>query len=235
MIIINNPNNPTGTAIPTDTLVSIVDLARERGIILLSDEVYRPLFHSVEPEDVPPSVLSLGYQKSIATSSMSKAWALAGIRVGWVASRDPTILGQITAARDYTTISVSKLDDQVSRYALCSGVRPNLLARNLNLARTNLALLEDFVRRHPGNVSWVKPTAATVAFIQVKKQGIPVDDVQFCKDLLAESKVMVVPGSKCFGDNQDFRGYVRVGYVSETETLQQALALMSAFILKYLT
>ncbi|KAG8159703.1 hypothetical protein KVR01_010340 [Diaporthe batatas] len=209
MIILNNPNNPTGATIPKDVLGHVVEFARARDIIVLCDEVYRPLYHSLPAEaDIPPSILSFGYDKTISTGSMSKAWALAGIRLGWIASRDRGIIDAIAAARDYTTISVSQLDDQVASFALSDGVRPALRGRNLELARTNLKLLENFVEEHQGVCSWVKPTAGTTAFVHFTNGGKPVDDVRFCIDVLEKTKVMFVPGSKCFGHDQDFKGYV---------------------------
>lgn len=209
MIILNNPNNPTGATIPKTVLSSIVEFARARDIIIVCDEVYSPLYHSPPSEaDIPPSILSFDYEKTVSTGSMSKAWALAGIRLGWVASRDKGIIDAVAAARDYTTISVSQLDDQVAGYALSDAVRPALIKRNLDLARTNLSLLQGFVDGHSGVCSWVKPTAGTTAFIQFANGGKPVDDVAFCLDVLDKTKVMFLPGSKCFGHDQDFKGYV---------------------------
>ncbi|KAI0427048.1 PLP-dependent transferase [Xylaria sp. FL1042] len=234
MIVINNPNNPTGATTPKPILTKIIDLARKHDLIVLSDEVYRPLFHSSTPP--PPSALSLGYEKVVVTSSMSKAWALAGIRVGWAASHSKDIITQLAVARDYTTISVSQLDDQVARYALSSAVAPSLLSRNIALARTNLALLENFVRAHEGVCSWVKPTAGTTAFIQFRRRGdgAPVDDEAFCKDVLDKTKVMFLPGGRCFGHGREFRGYVRIGYVSDTEVLRKALEKLKAYVAEYL-
>ncbi|OTA94972.1 hypothetical protein M434DRAFT_381662 [Hypoxylon sp. CO27-5] len=236
MIVINNPNNPTGVTILRETLEKIVDLARKNDIILFSDEVYRPLFHGFQPGDIPPSIISMGYQKVVVTSSMSKAWALAGIRVGWIASQDASMIEAFASARDYTTISVSQLDDQVARYALSDTVRPQLLARNLALARNNLQLLDRFVQDHLINCSWVKPTAGTTAFVQFKyKNGAPVDDEAFCKDVLDKTKVMFLPGTRCFGHGEaSFNGFVRIGYVSETEVLRQALEELDAYITEHL-
>ena len=230
MIIINNPNNPTGVTIPKSVLQGIVDFARERDIIILSDEVYRPLFHGVSPTDseFPPSLISMGYNKTIVTGSMSKAYALAGIRIGWIASRDPSIIEAIASARDYTTISVSQLDDQVASYALSQSVIHSLLARNIQLAKTNLALLEAFVTQHSFACSWVKPTGGTTAFIKFAKKGQPVDDVQFAIDVINKTKVMFAPGSRCFG--QEFKGYNRIGFVSETEVLREALEKLGAYV-----
>ncbi len=232
MIIINNPNNPTGVAIPKSVLKGLVDFASQRDIILLSDEVYRPLFHGISPADAeyPPSLVSMNYKKTIVTGSMSKAYSLAGIRVGWIASRDEEIIAALMSARDYTTISVSQLDDQVASYALSASVIHGLLGRNLQLARTNLALLETFVKEHSSNCSWVKPNAGTTAFIKFEKNGVAVDDVQLCIDVLEKTKAMMVPGSRCFGTGNDFKGFVRIGYVCETAVLEEALARLRTFM-----
>ena len=173
---------------------------------------------------------------------MSKAWALAGIRVGWLASRDAALVGAAAAARDYTAISVSQLDDQAAAYALSDAVRPRLLARNLDLARRNLGLLDAFVAAHPRHCAWaagLRPRAGTTAFLRFRRgtDARPVDDVAFCLDLLRRAKVLLVPGSRCFGNGNgnadgaaDFAGYVRVGYVCETEVLEVALRELSTYV-----
>ncbi|KAI0203443.1 PLP-dependent transferase, partial [Astrocystis sublimbata] len=234
MIVINNPNNPTGATTPREVLTKIIEVAQKHNIIVMSDEVYRPLFHGLAEPDIPPSALSLGYEKVVVTSSMSKAWALAGIRIGWVASRDKSIIEQLAVARDYTTISVSQLDDQVARYALSADVRPALLGRNIELARTNLALLEKFVQDRADICSWVKPTAGTTAFVRfAHKNGEPVDDEAFCKDVLEKSKVMFLPGTRCFG-HSDFRGHVRIGFVNSTDVVQKALENLHGYVTRHI-
>ncbi|RFU30893.1 hypothetical protein B7463_g5446, partial [Scytalidium lignicola] len=235
MIIINNPNNPTGATIPKSVLKSIVEFARERNIIVLSDEVYRPLFYGISPIDAeyPPSILSFGYEKAIATGSMSKAFSLAGIRIGWIASRDRSIIESIQAARDYTTISVSQLDDQVASYALSNSVIHALLKRNINLAKINVAILEEFINKHSSICSWLKPSGGTTAFVKFSQKGQPVDDEKFCVDVIENTKVMFLPGSRCFGSK--FRGYVRIGFVCETAVLVEALDKLGAYIREHLS
>ncbi|KAL2180528.1 pyridoxal phosphate-dependent transferase [Thermothelomyces heterothallicus CBS 202.75] len=236
MIILNNPNNPTGSTIPESVLSQIVAFARERGIIILCDEVYSPLYHSLpEGQEAPPSVLAFGYSKTIATGSMSKSFSLAGIRIGWVASRDRAIIGAVAAARDYTTISVSQLDDQVASYALSEPVLRPLLARNLELARTNLGLLTAFVDKYARVCSWVKPTAGTTALVQFRNEdGVPVDDSSFALDMLNKTKVLSVPASTCFGLRTDFKGCVRIGYVCESEVLVKGLEELGRYIDEHL-
>lgn len=230
MIIINNPNNPTGATIPEEVLRSIVEFAKARDIIVFADEVYRPLFHSLPAGEEPPSILSMGYDRTVSTSSMSKAWSLAGVRVGWIATRDTEIFKAVESARNYTTISVSQLDDIVAGYALSDAVRPGLLRRNLELARTNCDLMEAFVKEHADVCSWVRPTAGTTAFVYFERGGRPVRDGEFCLEILEKTGVLVMPGSICFGDGQDFEGYMRFGYVGSTEVLRKALDNLGSYL-----
>jgi aspartate/methionine/tyrosine aminotransferase len=231
MIIINNPNNPAGATIHEHVLQSIVDFAKARNILVFADEVYRPLFHSLPTgTSAPPSILSFGYEHTVSTSSMSKAWSLAGVRVGWIATRDTEVLKAVESARNYTTISVSQLDDAVAGYALSNAVRPGLLSRNLDLAKTNCDLIEEFVKEHADICSWVKPTAGTTAFVRFQRGGRPVQDGEFCLEILEKAGVLVMPGSTCFGDGQDFEGYMRFGYVCSTEVLKEALEKLGAYL-----
>ncbi|KAJ5550775.1 hypothetical protein N7461_005473 [Penicillium sp. DV-2018c] len=232
LIIINNPQNPTGAVIPRQTLQELVDIARERSIIIHSDEVYRPLFHNISPADprFPPTLLSMGYEHTVVTGSISKAYSLAGLRVGWVASRDRSIIESLASARDYTTISVGQFDDAIASFALAPDCIHNLLKRNIDLARTNLAILEKFIDDHRWACDWVKPQAGTTAFVRFNKMGKPINDVAFCEMLQERTGVMLVPGSLCFGGGEDFKGYVRIGYVNETEVLQQGLDALRTFM-----
>ncbi|OSS43602.1 hypothetical protein B5807_11800 [Epicoccum nigrum] len=234
LIVINNPNNPTGAVMGKTFLEQLVEIASEKNITILADEVYRPIFHSLSPidKDFPPSLLSMGYKNVVVTGSMSKAYSLAGIRVGWIASRNSEIVETIASARHYTTISVSGLDEQVAAYALSPATVHGLLARNIQLAKTNLALLEKFVIKNEDECEWVKPVAGTTAFIKFHREGKPVDSVDFCKKLLEKTGVLFVPGSQSFGE--EFKGYVRIGFVNQTDVVQKGLEEASKFVRKNL-
>ncbi|KAF1354451.1 PLP-dependent transferase [Lizonia empirigonia] len=234
LIVINNPNNPTGAVLGKIFLEQLVAIAAEHNITILGDEVYRPIFHSISPidKDFPPSLLSMGYNNVIVTGSMSKAYSLAGIRVGWIASRSSEIIEKIASARHYTTISVSGLDEQVAAFALSPATVHGLLARNIQLAKTNLALLEKFMIKNEDECEWVKPVAGTTAFIKFHREGKPIDSVDFCKKLLEKTGVLLVPGTQSFGE--EFKGYVRVGFVNQTEIVQKGLEEASKFIRKNL-
>jgi aspartate/methionine/tyrosine aminotransferase len=206
-----------------------VAFASQYKIIILSDEVFRPLFHS----DInPPSILSLGYTNVISTGSTSKALALPGIRVGWITSPNKAIIAATVAARDYTTIAVSQLDDQIACFALSEAVRTRILARSRAIASANLDLLEAFVAEHSSMCSWVRPTGGSVAFVRITKNDVPVEDKSFCKDLLKVSSTLIVPGGFCFGtDNaEDYQGYLRIGFVSEKGMLEAGLAALGRYL-----
>jgi aspartate/methionine/tyrosine aminotransferase len=232
LIIINNPNNPTGAVIPGPVLRELVDFAQSKNITILSDEVYRPVFHSITPmsPDFPSSILSMGYANTIATGSMSKAYALAGIRVGWIASRNPDIIEKIAEMRHYTTISVSSISERIAAFALSQDTVHSLLARNIALAKTNLEVLERFVIKHDEMCDWVKPVAGTTAFLKFHRDGKAVDTTGMCRRIGDEAKVVVMPGDYGFGP--EFKGYVRVGFVCKTEVLKEGLDKVRVWLRK---
>ena len=228
----SNPQNPTGAIVPKSTLEQLVKLAKENGIFILSDEVYQPLFHSVDSNDseLPPSILSMGYDRAIGIGSMSKAYALAGLRVGWIASRSRDLIDTFAKTRDYTTICVSAIDDQVAAFATSHPCVDNLLARNIELAKTNLPIIDKFVQDHKDNCDWVKPVAGTTAFIRFSRDEKPVNDAELCRLVHEKKGILMVPGNLCFGDGVDFQGYVRAGYVCETQVLEDGLKEMTDFM-----
>ncbi|KAL3443016.1 pyridoxal phosphate-dependent transferase [Aspergillus insuetus] len=228
VIVVNNPVNPTGAALSRTTLEEIVKIARQYSIIIFSDEVYYPLFHSVSP--IPPSIISLGYDKVVATSSLSKAYSLAGLRVGWIASRNPSIIDLCVNSRSYALITLSQVDEHLANLALSPPTIQHLLDRNNTLSKRNLQVVQDFIDQHASTCQWVQPAAAPIGFVKFVRDGRPIDDVEFCTRLLERKSVLLVPGSKCFGDGKDFQGYVRLGFGEETEHLKAALHAVHEFL-----
>ena len=235
LIILNTPNNPSGALMTKSKLEQVVELAKEKDLVMLVDEVYRPLFHSVSPssDDFPPSAINMGYNKVIVTGSLSKAYSLAGLRTGWIACRDLDIIELCAGHRHYNTISVSKLDEAVAAEALSDRCIHALLMRNIGLAKTNLVLLESFIEDHRWACSWVKPVAGTTCMVKFHKMGKPVDDAAFCAMVHDKAGILIGPGSKCFGRGSDFKGHVRIGFVQETEVLKQALEALTKFMEEY--
>ena len=215
LIALTNPNNPTGALIDRPMLEEIVAVARAEGAWLLADEVYRGV--DQEGDGFTDSVADL-YEKGISTGSMSKAYALAGLRLGWIVAPEE-VLRAAMIHRDYNTISVSMIDDHLAALALeASG---QVLARSRAITRANLAILSDWVAGQR-SISWVRPRSGTTALL---RYDLDMPSAEFCRRLLDETGVLLVPGSAF-----DMDGHVRIGYANATDILRQGLARMSAFL-----
>lgn len=232
LIILNTPQNPTGQILPKSLLRTLVDFAKARNLTVVADEVYRPIFHGIGPVDseFPPSLLSLGYNNTVVTGSLSKAYSLAGIRVGWIASRNPELVEQFAQTRDYTTISVSRMDQEIAAFALSPETIHALLGRNIQLAKTNVALLEKWIIKHDEFASWEKPVAGTTAFVKFERDGKRIDAQAFCRHVQEKTGVMLLPGDVGFGE--EFKGYVRFGFVCDTQVLKDALEALRVYMRK---
>ena len=159
------------------------------------------------------------YEKGISVSSMSKVFSLAGIRLGWITSRDPEVLKRCLIHRDYDLISCGLLDETVAALALKHGDR--LLARNRGIVRENLSILDNWVRREP-HVTYVKPQAGTTALVYY---DLDIPSYDFCKEMYHATGAFVTPGD-CFQQER----CVRVGYACDRQTLVDGLEAMSAFL-----
>lgn len=232
MIILNVPQNPTGAIIPQSQLEEVVALARERGIIVFCDEAFRPLFHGISSShpDHPDSILHLGYEKVVATGTMSKGFSLPGIRAGWIVSTDPQILRDCFKMRYYTTTTVSQLNEAVASEALDERCVHAILRRNIAHCIGNVQAWHSFINEHAWACSWVEPVAGTTALVKFRKDGRPVDDVKLC--LLAQEKadVCLIPARKCFGDGVHFEGYVRIGVGLDPSKVREGLSKLRKFM-----
>ncbi len=218
MICLNNPNNPTGSIIPKDMMEEIVVIARNAGAYLFCDEVYAGV--SQNEEDSCPSVADL-YEKGIATGSMSKAFSLAGLRLGWLATRDKAALSQFRRVRDYDLVSCSLFDESVAALALHH--KEKILERNRAILRHNLPVLERWVEGEK-HVSFVKPKAGTMALVYY---DLDMPSSLFCHRMYHETGAFAVPGD-CFEEPSSFR----VGYGHDGEKLAKGLEAVSEFFRK---
>ena len=217
LIAINNPHNPTGALMDRDMLEQIADIARAAGAWVLCDEVYRGTDQA--GMGMTTSIADI-YEKGISTASMSKAFALAGLRLGWIAApRD--VIDAVSIHRDYDTISVGMIDDHFAALALENSDK--VLARSKSITRGNLAILSDWVEQQP-LISWVKPQSGTTALL---KYDIDIKSRDFCVELLKETGVMFTPGSAL-----NMEGYVRIGYANTPSILQEGLRRVGQFLSK---
>jgi aspartate/methionine/tyrosine aminotransferase len=215
LIAINNPNNPTGSLMNRAFLEQVVAIAREHDAWLLSDEVYRGI--GDDDGEPTPAIADL-YEKGISTGSMSKAYSLAGLRLGWIAG-PVELLSAVSKHRDYTTISVGMLDDYFAALALEHGEA--ILERSRRITLSNRAILAAWVEGEP-RISWVTPQGGTTALL---KYHFDMPSAELCLRLLEETGVMLLPGSA-----MDMEGYVRIGYANQPEILRAGLGRISEFL-----
>ncbi len=215
MIAVTNPNNPTGALIEGDQLEELVNIARAADAWILSDEVYRGT--DQEGSGLTPSIADI-YEKGISTAGLSKAFSLAGLRVGWLAAPQE-VFEAVMIHRDYNTISVSMVDDHLA--ALAMENYKQILARSQEITRGNLRTLAEWVEREP-MISWVRPRSGTTALL---KYDLNMPSREFCTSLLQETGVLFTPGSAF-----DMEGYVRIGYANGPAVLRAGLDKFSAFL-----
>jgi aspartate/methionine/tyrosine aminotransferase len=217
LIVLNNPNNPTGSLMDKAFLEEVVKIAKGCDAWILCDEVYRGTDQS--GDGFTASVADL-YEKGISTGSMSKTYSLAGLRLGWIAA-PVELIHAVSIHRDYNTISVGMLDDYFAALALES--RAKILARSQQITRGNLAILDAWVAGEP-RITYVKPKSGTTALL---KYDADLTSEQFCIRLLEETGVMLTPGSA-----MDMEGYLRIGYANNPDVLKKGLARLSGFLAK---
>ena len=215
LITLTNPNNPTGALIERPMLEEIAEIARSVGAYVLCDEVYRG---TNQTGSGMTEAMADIYEKGISTAGMSKAYSLAGLRLGWIVA-PPEVTAQVLVHRDYDTISVGMINDHFASIAL--EAKDKLLARSQRITRGNLALLEAWIETEP-RVSWIKPRSGTTAML---KLDVSVTARAFCVGLLEETGVMLTPG-----DVFDMEGYVRIGYANNPEILKAGLEKMSGYL-----
>jgi aspartate/methionine/tyrosine aminotransferase len=215
MIVFSNPNNPVGSLMDRAMLEAVVEIARSVGAWILSDEVYRGI--DQEGDGFTVSVADL-YAKGISTGSMSKAYSLAGLRLGWIVG-PAAFMHDVTLHRHYNTISVGMIDDMLATLALEH--RGSILKRNRELLRGNLAILDAWVAAERG-LSYVKPSSGTTALV---KYAHDIPSHELCVQLIERTGVMFTPGSA-----MEMEGHVRVGYANARRNLELGLPRVSAFL-----
>lgn len=213
MIILNAPNNPTGTTIDSKLMQALIELCRPRGIYILCDEIYK----GINPDADSDSVADL-YERGITTSSLAKIYSFAGLRLGWIKA-SKQIIDLINFRRDYTIISTGAIDDRLT--AIVLNHKDQILARSRAIVHTNVAILKDYLASEP-LVDAVIPKDGTVCFLHYHKD---LPSAAFCEDIQQRHGVFFVPGS-CFDEEY----HLRFGFTRDSEEIRQGLALLSKYL-----
>ncbi len=215
LIYVNTPHNPTGTQMPRAVFDRLAELARERNLVLFSDEVYRDLEH--EPATRLPAGCEV-LEQGLSLGSMSKSYGLPGLRLGWLVCRDHRVLEAILNFKYYTSICSSAPSELLTALALRHG--RELLDRNLGIIRRNLPLLESFLASHRDRFAWVRPTASPIGFPRL----LTGEEVgAFCEAVVAASGVLLLPGNV-----YDQPGHLRFGF--GRKNMPEALERLEAYL-----
>jgi aspartate/methionine/tyrosine aminotransferase len=218
VICINNPDNPTGALLSREELETIVGIAREHDAWLMCDEVYRLLVQDDDGFTTSPVDL---YDKAVVTSSMSKVWSLAGIRLGWCITKSERLRHELLSHRDYDLISCGMFDEAVAAFALAHAEK--ILERSRRIVRQNLAALMEWVDSEP-HLSVVRPEAGTTALVYY---DYDVDSYEFCMRMIQTTGALVTPGD-AFEEPRSMRiGYA---YSDNVDDLKRGLAAISEFM-----
>jgi aspartate/methionine/tyrosine aminotransferase len=216
VIMVCNPNNPTGAVLTEAEMDAIVEAARQARAWIVADEIYRGA--EVDGDRITPTFWGR-YDKVIVTSGLSKAFGLPGLRIGWAVAPAPFI-EELWRHHDYTTLTPGMLSDHLARIALEPAVRDQLTARSRAIIRANLPPLEAWLAELRDVFDYIRPVAGAIAFARLRLTGT---SVRFVDRIRERCSVLLVPG-------EQFRAGkgVRFGFGYNIERTMTALALVRA-------
>lgn len=220
LIAVCNPNNPTGRILTEAEMDAIVACAERAGAWILADEVYRGADRTSDEEN--PSFYGR-YDKVLAVGSMSKAYGLPGLRLGWVVGPADTI-EEIWMRHEYTTISATMLSNILAAIALSPEVRPRLLGRTRDYIRRGYPILEGWMESHKNTFSLTPPDAAAIAFV---RYHLNINSTEFAERLRQEKSVLIVPG-----DHFGMDSFVRIAFGLPENYLVPALDRVHELVLE---
>jgi aspartate/methionine/tyrosine aminotransferase len=216
LVAVCNPNNPTGRVLTGMEMAEIVRIAERAGAWLLADEVYVGTERTAPAET--PSFLGR-YERTVAINSLSKAYGLPGLRLGWIAG-PAGVVEELRRRHEYATIAATGLSMALAEAALAPETRQRLLSRTRELVRRGFDILSGWVEAQRGRLSMVTPEAAPFGFVRLHTgEG----SMSFAERLRVKASVLVAPGA-CFG----FDDHVRINSAMRPERLAEALDRIGA-------
>jgi aspartate/methionine/tyrosine aminotransferase len=205
LIVVNAPHNPTGMLPDDATYREVAAIAAEAGATLFSDEVYR--FLEVDPSTRLPAGADVG-PHGVSLGVLSKSFAMAGLRIGWLATHDRALLERAARYKDYLTICSSAPSEILALIALRA--RDEVIGRSRAITGENLALLDGFFERQAAHLEWVRPRGGSIGFPELRAE-IGID--AFAQNLLDAEGVLLAPGSLFGHPGNHFRlGFGRAGF-----------------------
>ncbi|KAJ9530555.1 hypothetical protein QJQ45_012508 [Haematococcus lacustris] len=195
--------SPTGAVLDLPDWQQLLGACEAAGCWLFSDEMYRTL--ELDPSHRPPNAAD-SYPKAISLAGCSKALALPGLRLGWLACQDAALLQRVMELKDYTTICAAAPSEVLALMAVRA--MDSIVARSMAIIRDNIAAFQALQAQHPGIFQWTPPAAGSVAFPRLMT-GEPID--LFCDRLAAAEGVLLLPASVYDHDPSTAAGHFRLG------------------------
>eukprot|EP00930_Biecheleria_cincta_P010542 TRINITY_DN112725_c0_g1_i1.p1 TRINITY_DN112725_c0_g1~~TRINITY_DN112725_c0_g1_i1.p1 ORF type:complete len:398 (+),score=53.33 TRINITY_DN112725_c0_g1_i1:25-1218(+) len=223
-IVVNEPSNPAGTLMKRDVQQQLVNLAAQRGIYILSDEVYRLLEHD-EKDRLP--AMADAYDKGLSVVTLSKPWGACGVTIGWIAVQDMEIRQRLVDAQYFGTACPSRASEIQAIMVLRAS--DAVLAKNMAIIRRNKSLVDRFLEKHSEFFEWVNPTAGAIGFMKFRG---PLSSGELGEQL-ADVGISIKP-AYCFADDlmeagcHDYDDYFRIGYGEEK--MPKALEALEQFV-----
>ncbi|MFX0055184.1 MAG: aminotransferase class I/II-fold pyridoxal phosphate-dependent enzyme [Promethearchaeota archaeon] len=217
-ILVCNPNNPTGAIFDLNHLKAISDIAADVDAWVISDEIYQ----GAELESkMTPSIYGV-YDKVIVTNSLSKAYGLPGLRLGWLLTSMEPHAKELWSYSDYTTICPGKLSDMLATIALQPKMREKILGRTASIVKKNWNILKEWLDERSGIFEYIPPQAAAICF---PKHNLPISSLELVDRLLREKSLLIIPGEH-FGMEK----YLRIGFGYDSEKLEAGLSRFNELI-----
>ena len=215
-IVINTPHNPTGYLMSRADYDAVHQFAQENKLLLFSDEVYRE--SEYDPAMRLPAGCDYG-EHAVSLGVTSKTYGLAGLRIGWIATKNKTIYEKMASLKDYTTICNSAPSEFLAEVAMRN--RKKLIERNVNLIKENISVIEGLFSRYASLFTWIRPRAGSMAY--PRYQGGNVD--KFCDELVRKAGVLLLPGTVYDDSSNHFRlGLGRKNLPQAVERLEDFLS-----------
>ncbi|MFN8811450.1 MAG: aminotransferase class I/II-fold pyridoxal phosphate-dependent enzyme [Acidobacteriota bacterium] len=216
LVVVNFPHNPTGATLSPTEWQSLIDLVSRSGARLFSDEMYRGLEANRKP--LPPAATLLPNALSLA--GLSKAYGLAGLRLGWLATRDTDALSRLQTYKDYTTICSPAPVEHLALIALHNAEKLRLRAQLI--LEQNRPLLADFLSRHSHTISGALPAAGPVCFLRYHGPSASA----FAEHAASTHGLMLLPSTVYdYGDSHLRLGLGRLSFPDALDRLSAALEL----------
>jgi aspartate/methionine/tyrosine aminotransferase len=211
LIVVTNPNNPTGAVLNEEEMAEIIRVARKAKAWLIVDEIYR----GAEVSGRLSPTFWGRYDKVMITSGLSKAFGLPGLRIGWIVA-PPKTIAKLCTYRDYTTLTPTILSDRLARIVMEPARREKTLERTRTIVRRNLPKLESWIHSHDDIFTYIPPVAGAITYFKYK---LPITSTKLFDKLREERSVLITPGDH-FGGGR----YIRCGFGYDVDYTLRGLA-----------